>query len=138
MVGRLRLVWRFARRWSVLVYPLSLSPPRGAASLVEEWESLVNPGEAAAKETELVSERAPRLLDSKALQARIRAELHQLLQALARGDYAGAAACIAQTEDAWPAGRFEEELAPVLESQNRLRTDPEARLISSTAITCSV
>ena len=98
------------------------------SSLIEEWESLVNPGEAPAKETELVSDRAPRRLDPKAFQARVRAELHQLLQALARGDYAGASACVAHSEDAWHADRFETELAPVLESQSRLRTDPEARL----------
>lgn len=96
------------------------------SSLVEEWENLVNPQEVLEPAAEAIPDRAPRRLDRKAFDARVRAELHQLLQALARGDFEGAAACMANDE--WDAARFEAELAPVVEAQGPLRTDPEARL----------
>ncbi|MCR9097905.1 MAG: DUF3516 domain-containing protein [bacterium] len=97
------------------------------SSLVEEWESLVHPGEAKPSEKEVVPERAPRRLDRKAFDARVRAELHQVVQALARGDYEGAAACVAEGPEAWDAARFEAELAPALEALGSIRVDPEAR-----------
>ncbi|MBJ20012.1 MAG: DUF3516 domain-containing protein [bacterium] len=95
------------------------------SSLVEEWENLVHPGQAQEPEAERLPDRAPRRLDRKAFDARVRAELHQLLQALSRGDYAGAAACVAGDE--WDAARFESELQPILESQGSVRVDPDAR-----------
>lgn len=104
------------------------------SSLVEEWENLVNPGEVLPAETEVVPDRAPRRLDRKTFDARVRAELHQLLRALAREDFEGAVACLADlTEDndatdKWDPARFERELAPILENQGGLRVDPEARL----------
>ena len=97
------------------------------SSLVEEWESLVHPGEAKPSEKDVVPERAPRRLDRKAFDARVRAELHQVVQALARGDYEGAAACVAEGPEAWDAARFEAELAPALEALGSIRVDPEAR-----------
>ncbi len=97
------------------------------SSLVEEWESLVHPGEAKPSEKEVVADRAPRRLDRKAFDARARAELHQVVQALARGDYEGAAACLADDADAWSAAQLEAELAPVLEVLGAIRVDPEAR-----------
>ena len=103
------------------------------SSLVEEWESLVNPSEAHGPTDEVVPDRAPRKLDRKSFEARVRAELHQLVQALSRADYEGAALCVAG--DDWDAARFEAELAPVLEAQGSLRTDPEARLGHWTQIT---
>jgi len=103
------------------------------SSLVEEWESLVNPSEAHGPTDEVIPDRAPRKLDRKSFEARVRAELHQLVQALSRGDYEGAALCVAGDE--WDAARFEAELAPVLEAQGRVRTDPEARLGHWTQIT---
>ncbi len=103
------------------------------SSLVEEWESLINPSEAHGPTDEVIPDRAPRRLDRKSFEARVRAELHQLVQALAREDYESAALCVAGDE--WDAARFEAELAPVLEAQGRIRTDPEARLGHWTQIT---
>lgn len=100
------------------------------SSLVEEWENLINPSAEKIAETEAVPDRAPRKLDRKAFDARVRAELHQLLLALSRADYAGAAACLAEEDDAeasWDESRFELEIAPILESQGALRADPDAR-----------
>jgi hypothetical protein len=95
------------------------------SSLVEEWESLVDPSRPSEPEAPEQPERTPRRLDRRAFEARLRAELHQLLRALARGDYEGASACIAP--GGWDAEHFEEALAPVLEAQGPLRADPEAR-----------
>jgi superfamily II RNA helicase len=98
------------------------------SSLVEEWESLVNPAAIPEAASEMLPDRAPRRLDRKAFDARVRAELHQLLQMLSRGNYEGAAACVApSTTDLWDAARFELELRPILESQETLRSDPDAR-----------
>jgi hypothetical protein len=98
------------------------------SSLVEEWENLVSPAAPAESPRDAVPDRAPRRLDRKAFDARVRAELHQLLQALSRGDYEGAAACVASVDgDEWDAARFETGLQPILESQGAVRTDPEAR-----------
>jgi len=97
------------------------------SSLIEEWESLVRPGDPKPSEKEVVPERAPRRLDRKAFDARVRAELHQLLQALAREDWESAAACVAEGDDAWDAARFEAELGPVAEALGGIRVDPEAR-----------
>ncbi|MEE8165142.1 MAG: DUF3516 domain-containing protein, partial [Myxococcota bacterium] len=52
------------------------------SSLVEEWESLVHPGEAKRSPEQTLPDRAPRRLDRKSLEARVRAELHQFMQAL--------------------------------------------------------
>ena len=89
--------------------------------------SLVHPGENKPSEKDLVPDRAPRRLDRRAFDARVRAELHQVVQALARGDYEGAAACLSEGEGAWDAARFEEALAPVLATIETIRVDPEAR-----------
>lgn len=97
------------------------------SSLVEEWESLVNPGEPKPSEKEAVPERAKQRLDRKAFDARVRAELHQLLQTLAREDWEGAAACVAEDDDAWDAARFEAELGPIAAALGGIRVDPEAR-----------
>lgn len=95
------------------------------SSLLEEWESLVAPSAPDAPTTEALPDRAPRRLDRRAFDARVRAELHQLLQALAREDYEGAAACVANED--WGPEDFEAALAPVRESQGALRADPAAR-----------
>jgi len=98
------------------------------SSLIEEWENLVSPAAPAESPRDAVPDRAPRRLDRKAFDARVRAELHQLLQALSRGDCEGAAACVASVDgDEWDAARFETGLQPILESQGAVRTDPDAR-----------
>ncbi|MBK7951334.1 MAG: DUF3516 domain-containing protein [Deltaproteobacteria bacterium] len=96
------------------------------SSLVEEWESLVDPGrEPAPSKAEALPERAPRRLDRKSFEARIRAEMHQLLRALSHGDFEAAAASIANTD--WDAETIERELAPLFEGGRAPRADPDAR-----------
>jgi hypothetical protein len=51
--------------------------------------------------------------------------MHQLLQALARRDFAAACTCIAN--EGWDAERLEEETAPLYEMLGGIRIDPVAR-----------
>jgi hypothetical protein len=70
----------------------------------------------------------PPPLDLRALHARVRAELHALVRALARGDYEEAARCVAQDpRDPWDAARFAAALAPFLEEHERIVFEPRAR-----------
>jgi len=102
------------------------------ASLSEEWERLVAPDAGRVPPPALGIPPPPRRVDlardQRALGARVRAELHQLVRALAAGDYAGAAAAVrADPEARWDATRFEAELAPFFDDYAALRFDPEAR-----------
>jgi hypothetical protein len=103
------------------------------SSLVEEWESLMNPGEPKAQQP---APQGPRrkptrvdlAADPRALEVLVRAELHLLVRALSVGDFEEAACCVRQDpEDPWDADRFEAALAPFLEEYGSLRFDPTAR-----------
>ncbi|MEE9606919.1 MAG: DUF3516 domain-containing protein [Myxococcota bacterium] len=99
------------------------------SSLVEAWENLREAEPRAASDAE------PRArfpfdlaLHEKILAARVRAELHELLRALAAGDYAAAAAWVRQAaDDPWDAGRFERALAPFLAEYGQIVFTPDAR-----------
>jgi superfamily II RNA helicase len=106
------------------------------SSLIEEWESLVRPGAPrepeprAAARRELDLARHPKLLA-----ARIRAEMHQLVRALAAGRYEEAAGCIRSDRDQpWDAARFEAALAPFLAEHGAIVFDARARLAEHTLI----
>jgi superfamily II RNA helicase len=102
------------------------------SSLIEEWENLVNPAESRPDDISsgaAIPDRAPRRLDRKSFDARVRAEMHQLMQALARNDYEAAAACLAADDESnWGASRIEAEFADLFSAQPALRCDPDARL----------
>ncbi len=96
------------------------------SSLVQEWENMIK-GEQPPSQTELpIPDRAPGRLDTKSFNARVRAEMHQLMQALSRRDFEAASACVAN--DDWDAARFESAFAGVFEAQGEIRHDPDARL----------
>jgi superfamily II RNA helicase len=95
------------------------------SSLVEEWENLVAPGAPDSRPEIAIPDRAPRRIDRKSFDARVRAEMHQLLHAVSRRDFEAALACLAN--DDWDAPRLEAEFAPVFEAQGEVRYDPEAR-----------
>jgi hypothetical protein len=106
------------------------------SSLVDEWESLVRPGEPRADKA---APAQPRPIDlarhPKALAARIRAEMHLLVRSLAAGRFEDAAACVNQDpEDVWDAARFEAALQPFLEEYGRVVFDGRARLADQTLI----
>jgi hypothetical protein len=103
-------------------------------SLIEEWESLAQggrarPGRAAARQA--VDPAAER----RALHAAIRAELHKLLRALARKDYAAALRPLATgSSEAWTVERLTAEMAPFWAAHAELLTTPDARRPDRTRI----
>ncbi len=109
-------------------------------SLLEEWEGLLHPELRAqkAEERQRAREalRAWELLhDPKAFAARIRAEMHQLVAALARGEWEDATAAVWQApEDPWTADRFEAAMAPLLAEYGALDFTPRARQAALTRI----
>jgi hypothetical protein len=133
--------------WDLLGFLRTLLS-RVDTSLIDEWEGLLDPQRGlsrlagtAAGEREL---RALELLsDPKAFAARIRAELYQLVRALARRDYDEAALCVREVApDEDPSGRFprfdperfQESMAPFFEQYGELLFTPEARAASLTRI----
>ncbi len=103
------------------------------ASLLQAWEALRAPSSAAAA--------APPpppfdlALHERALVARVRAELHGLVRALATQDWEAAAASVrADPDDVWDADRIAHALAPFLDEYGRLDFTPAARLAHRTRI----
>jgi superfamily II RNA helicase len=97
------------------------------SSLLEEWQSLVHPERRPAREGAAAApgreETGPR-----AFRARVRAELHALVQALSQRDFEEAALRVRQDPDEpWDAARFEAALAPYFAEYPEIRFDPEAR-----------
>jgi len=114
---------------------------RTDTSLIEEWESLLHPelhrdhlAEARARQVL----RAQELLrDPRIFAARLRAELHELVRALAKRRHDDAVACVRpppEPEEAWTAERFEEALAPFYEQYDRILFNHEARQADKTRI----
>ncbi len=110
-------------------------------SLIDEWESLLHPDlalEAAAERRPSRDElRAWELLhDPRAFNARVRAELHQIVRALSRADWEDAAGSVRpDPEDPWTAERFEPALGPFVERFGQPPAfTPEARQAHHTRI----
>jgi hypothetical protein len=98
------------------------------SSLVQEWESLVHPGAPRARRDE-----QPRsydlALDERGLRARLRAESHRLLHALAARDWDEAARCLRpDAADPWDPARLRAALEPFFAEHGALRFDHRARL----------
>lgn len=75
--------------------------------------------------------------DKRAFAARVRAELHALVKALAARDFEEAAASIKEGEDAegrWTPERFEAALRPLSDEGGRVVFDHRARLSDKTTI----
>ncbi len=105
------------------------------SSLLREWEQMVRPGEPARPEAP--APEAPRAptLTPKAFRARVRAELHALLRALAGGDLEEAARCVApEPDEPWSPERLAELLAPFLAAHRAVRFDAEARRAHHTVL----
>jgi uncharacterized protein DUF3516 len=109
-------------------------------SLLEEWENLLHPELRAQKAEERHRARAALrawelLHDPKAFAARVRAELHQLVAALARAEWEDAAAAVWEApDDAWTPERFEKALEPLLADYGALDFTPRARQAALTRI----
>jgi hypothetical protein len=97
------------------------------SSLLDAWHARVE-GRAAPEPAAAPAPAAPRAPDPRALHARVRAELHALVRALARRDFEEAARCVAaDPDDPWDAGRFAAALAPYFAEHERIVFEPRAR-----------
>jgi len=98
------------------------------SSLLDEWESRRAPSSAQASAAPVVTPLATPSLSPHELQARARAELHQLVEALSRRDYDEALRWIQRDpEDPWDAARIEAALRPFYREYESIRSDPPAR-----------
>jgi superfamily II RNA helicase len=112
------------------------------ASLVKEWESMLVPSEEREGEPPSmpVVVRPDLTSDPRTFLARVRAEVHRLVKALADRDYSEAAASVYQPdaesyeEAAWPPERFEEELARFYDAHESILFNHRARLSELTQI----
>jgi superfamily II RNA helicase len=99
------------------------------SSLLAEWESLVDPDRKSGPE-HAVAPPPPRnpAADPRAFNARVRAEMHQLVRDLSAGRYQEAARRVRQVQgDEWNADRLEAALAPFFADYERILFDPPAR-----------
>jgi hypothetical protein len=102
------------------------------SSLLEEWEGLLHPEVLVhTRERETAREvlwLRELLADPKTFSARVRAEMHILVRALANRSWEEAVDLVQQDPDApWDAERFEEALAPFFEEHGELLFTAEAR-----------
>lgn len=101
------------------------------SSLLAEWEQLRSP-------PQLVDEAAPPppppdiSKNKRAFRARVRAECHQLVAALSRGGWDGAAACLVDGD--WDAAALERAVSPLIEQFGPIRFDHQARLADRTVL----
>jgi superfamily II RNA helicase len=107
-------------------------------SLLDEWERMRRPEEwAAIAEPEATAGEEPDVTrDEKAFTVLVRNAMYQLLRALARKDWAGAAAMVSAGGDdpAWTKERFEEAFKPFFAQHAAIRLDPPARSPANTRV----
>jgi hypothetical protein len=107
---------------------------RADSSLVTEWERLLAGDDASGAELPESSRKIDISADDRAFRKRIRAELHQLVRALSREDWAEAAASVRLTAPPWDAPRFEAALSPFVSEYGRPEFNHRARLSDKTRI----
>jgi len=102
------------------------------SSLLQEWERLLHPAPAAAAPVPPPPDLA---LTPKAFRARVRAELGNLVRALAHGDLEEALCWIRhEPDDPWTPARLTEALAPFHAEHARIAFDPRSRSAHRTRI----
>jgi superfamily II RNA helicase len=105
------------------------------SSLVEEWEELLRPGEPRGDRPPAAPQPYDLARHPRALAARIRGEMHQLVRALAARDFEGAVGCVRQDpDDRWDEPRLEAALAPFFAEHARIVFEPRARTADKTLI----
>jgi len=99
------------------------------SSLLDEWESMRQPLHlrAAPRDASTPDELRHVADDPKALQARLRGEMHRLLGALAARRWDDARAAIADPDGVWTAAALEAAMAPLWEVASALVVTPAAR-----------
>lgn len=106
-------------------------------SLIQEWERMLHPPEAAAAAP---GEARLKHLgeDPKSFAARVRAELHALVRALALREWDDAAALVRRApDDAWTPARFEAAMAEYFRDYPELRWGHDARYAKYTLLTAT-
>ena len=98
------------------------------SSLVEEWEALADPSRRIGKRAARAAAAVDPVAERRATVAAVRAELHQLVAALARREYAAAARLVTAGDgEAWTAERLAEAMAPFWAAHATLLITPDAR-----------
>lgn len=98
------------------------------SSLVEAWETLLDPARAVARPDAPPPPRFDLAQTPKALAARLRAELHALVRELAAREFEAAALRLRDAdEDGWDAARLAAELAPFFAEYGEIEFTPRAR-----------
>ncbi|MCB9541916.1 MAG: DUF3516 domain-containing protein [Myxococcales bacterium] len=104
---------------------------RADSSLLQTWEAMKQGEGTPLEGTEPGPAAVPTLLDDPRLfRARLRAELHAFVKALADRDYEEAADSLrtpADPDEVWDAERLEKALAPFYAAYDRIRFDHDAR-----------
>jgi superfamily II RNA helicase len=104
------------------------------SSLVTEWERMVAGGPV--EDVAMLVEPPPfdPAADARALQARLRAEMHALVKAMADAAWEDAEAATRAGDDPWPADRFEAATAAFEQEHGKLRFDHAARMARLTHV----
>jgi superfamily II RNA helicase len=109
------------------------------SSLLDEWERMRDPEAAALLQAPAESEAAPADItrDERAFTVLLRNASFQVVRALARKEWAAAAAMVSAPEgdDPWTAPRLEQALSPFFAEHPAIRLDPSARAPSATRVT---
>jgi hypothetical protein len=108
------------------------------SSLLEEWEEMRAPTVVVGADPAAAFAKKPRSPDAdpRAFTARIRAELHRLLGALARRDFEQAQSALRDGESAaWTADRLAAEMAPYFDEHKEIVVTPLARSPRNTTLT---
>lgn len=104
-------------------------------SLLQEWEAMLHPAEVLGEAGELRTVERDLARDPKAFGARIRAEMHALVRALATHAYDEAATLVRQhPDDPWTPERLEAAMRPYFADHERLRYDHGARFPKYTIV----
>jgi superfamily II RNA helicase len=107
---------------------------RADSSLVTEWERLLAGDDASGADLPESSRKIDISANDQTFRKRIRAELHQLVRALSREDWAEAAASVRPTAPPWDAPRFEAALSPFVSEYGRPEFNHRARLSDKTRV----
>jgi hypothetical protein len=105
------------------------------SSLVEEWEERMRPGESRPDRPAPAPQPYDLARHPRALAARVRGELHQLVRALSARDWEAAVACVSpDPDDRWDEARFEQALVPFFAEHERIVFEPRARTADKTVL----
>ncbi len=120
----------------ILAY-LRATVARVDASLLEEWENQLRPGQTQAEAEPAAVPRLDLALTPKAFRARVRAEMRSLVRALADGDLAEALVWLraSGTPEGWDESRLDEALAPLRAEHGTVVFDPRRFQADRTVIT---